>query len=78
LRIYFWFLSLGLIGAPESSLLFIRQICRMSYREIPEATTTDMNELQKRLDGLKREYRGVRSMTEMMEKGTPMTELQKI
>jgi hypothetical protein len=39
---------------------------------------TDVNELQKRLEDLKREYRGVRSMIEMMEKGTPREELQKM
>jgi len=39
---------------------------------------TDVNELQKRLEGLKREYRGARSMIEMMEKSTPREELQKI
>ncbi len=39
---------------------------------------TDMNELQKRLESLKREYRGIRSMIEMMEKGTPREELQKM
>jgi hypothetical protein len=39
---------------------------------------TDVNELQKRLEGLKREYRGVRSMIEMMEKSTPREELQKM
>ena len=39
---------------------------------------TDMIEVQKRLEGLKREYRGIRSMIEMMEKGTPRKELQKI
>jgi hypothetical protein len=39
---------------------------------------TDMKDLQKRLDELKREYRGIRSMIEMMEKGTPRDELQKI
>jgi len=39
---------------------------------------TEMSNPQKRLDELKREYRGVRSMIEMMEKGTPRKELQKI
>jgi hypothetical protein len=39
---------------------------------------TDVNELQNRLEGLKREYRGARSLIEMMEKGTPREELQKI
>ena len=39
---------------------------------------TDVNELQKRLEGLKREYRGIRSMIEMMEKGTPRSELHKM
>ena len=39
---------------------------------------TDVNELQTRLGDLKREYRGVRSMIEMMEKGTSRKELQKI
>jgi SMC interacting uncharacterized protein involved in chromosome segregation len=39
---------------------------------------TDVNTLQKRLEGLKREYRGIRSMIEMMEKGTPRSELKKI
>jgi hypothetical protein len=39
---------------------------------------TEMSNPQKRLDELKREYRGVRSMIEMMEKGTPREELQKI
>jgi hypothetical protein len=39
---------------------------------------TDVNELQKRLECLKREYRGMRSMIEMMEKGTPRSELQRI
>jgi len=39
---------------------------------------TDLTELKRRLEGLKREYRGVRSMIEMMEKGTPRNELQKI
>lgn len=37
---------------------------------------TDVSELQKRLEGLKRQYRGIRSMIEMMEKGTPREELQ--
>jgi hypothetical protein len=45
---------------------------------IPEARMTDMIELQKRLEGLKREYRGIRSMVEMMEKGTQREELQKM
>jgi len=31
---------------------------------------TDLGEIQKRLEDLKREYRGARSMIEMMEKGT--------
>jgi hypothetical protein len=31
---------------------------------------TDASEIQKRLEDLKREYRGARSMIEMMEKGT--------
>jgi len=39
---------------------------------------TGYNELQKRLESLKREYRGIRSMIEMMEKGTPREELQKM
>ncbi len=39
---------------------------------------TDMNELQKRLENLKREYRAIRSMIEMMEKGTPREALQKM
>jgi len=39
---------------------------------------TDLTELKRRLEGLKREYRGVRSMIEMMEKGTPRKELQKM
>jgi hypothetical protein len=39
---------------------------------------TDVNKLQKRLEVLKREYRGIRSMIEMMEKATPRDELQKI
>ena len=39
---------------------------------------TDVNELRNRLEGLKREYRGIRSMIEMMEKGTPREELQKM
>ena len=39
---------------------------------------TDVNDLQKRLEGLKRESRGIRSMIEMMEKGTPREELQKM
>jgi phage host-nuclease inhibitor protein Gam len=39
---------------------------------------TDVNELQKRLEDLRREYRGARSLIEMMEKGTPREELQKI
>ena len=39
---------------------------------------TEMSNPQKRLDELKREYRGVRSMIEMMEKGTPREELQKM
>jgi hypothetical protein len=38
----------------------------------------DLIELQKRLENLNREYRGVRSMIEMMEKGTPREELQKM
>ena len=42
------------------------------------ATMTDASELQKRLEGLKREYRGARSLIEMMEKSTPQEELQKI
>jgi hypothetical protein len=37
-----------------------------------------VNELQNRLESLKREYRGIRSMIEMMEKATPREELQKI
>jgi hypothetical protein len=43
-----------------------------------EVPMTDLNELQKRLEDLKREYRGIRSMIEMMEKGTPREELEKI
>ena len=39
---------------------------------------TDLTELKRRLEGLKREYRGIRSMIEMMEKGTPKEELQKM
>jgi len=39
---------------------------------------TDVSEIQKRLEGLKREYRGIRSMIEMMEKGTPREVLQKM
>ena len=39
---------------------------------------TDASELQKRLEGLKREYRGARSLIEMMEKSTPQEELQKM
>jgi hypothetical protein len=39
---------------------------------------TEMSNPQRRLDQLKREYRGVRSMIEMMEKGTSRKELQKI
>ena len=39
---------------------------------------TDLGEIQKRLEDPKREYRGARSMIEMMEKGTPRKELQKI
>ena len=31
---------------------------------------TDASEIQKRLEDLKREYRGARSVIEMMEKGT--------
>ena len=39
---------------------------------------TEMSNPQRRLDQLKREYRGGRSMIEMMEKGTSRKELQKI
>ena len=39
---------------------------------------TDLNELQKRLEGLKREYRGTRSLIEMMETGTPREVLRKM
>jgi hypothetical protein len=39
---------------------------------------TDMNELQKRLEVLKREHRGIRSWIEMMERGTPREELQRL
>ena len=39
---------------------------------------TNASEIQKRLEDLKREYRGARSMIEMMEKGTPRGELQRI
>ncbi len=38
----------------------------------------NVNELQRRLEDLKREYLGIRSMIEMMEKGTPRAELQKM
>jgi len=39
---------------------------------------TYATDLQKRLEDLKREYRGIRSMIEMMEKGMPREELQKM
>ena len=39
---------------------------------------TDLNELQERLEELKRQYRGIRSLIEMMVKGTPREELQKM
>jgi hypothetical protein len=38
----------------------------------------NLDVLQNRLEDLWREYRGARSMIEMMEKGTPREELQKI
>jgi hypothetical protein len=39
---------------------------------------TRIDEIQQRLTSLKREWRGLRSLLEMMEKATPRDELQKI
>ncbi len=49
--------------------------CPESYRE---ATMNTKEELQTRLDKLRREYRGVRSMIEMMQKGTDVAALRKL
>ena len=45
------------------------------YREVTMETKPD---LQARLDKLRREYRGVRSMIEMMQKGTDVAVLRKM
>lgn len=39
---------------------------------------TRNDDIQIRLVGLRREWRGLRSLIEMMEKGTPRDELQKM
>ena len=52
----------------------------MSYcpEDHREAVTETKPELQTRLDKLRREYRGVRSMIEMMQKGTEASALRKM
>ncbi len=50
----------------------------LSYPSFWRSTMKTKDEIQKRLDDLRREYRGVASMIAMMEKGTKPEDLLKM